>query len=44
MAARGQTNTYTPNKTKHPGVHAKSGTARQKQSKNYKKAYNRQGR
>ena len=31
-------------KVKRPGVHAKSKTSKNKNSKNYKKIYNRQGK
>ena len=35
---------YSPTRIKRKGVHAKAGSSRQKQSKNYKKKYRGQGR
>lgn len=36
--------TYKSNKVSRPGIHAKSKTSKLKKSKNYKKAYKKQGR
>jgi len=36
--------TYSPTRIKRRGVHAKAGSSKQKQSKNYKKKYRGQGR
>jgi hypothetical protein len=38
------TRTYSKPKISRPGVHAKSGSSNLKSSKNYKKAYKKQGR
>lgn len=44
--AKGTTTTkvYTKPKISRPGVHSKSSTSKLKSSKNYKKAYKKQGR
>jgi len=36
--------TYTPDRSKRPGVHAKTKTSKLKHSRNYKKRYKGQGR
>jgi len=41
---RNEKESYKPTRRKRPGVHAKSKTSKLKNSKNYKKPYNRQGR
>lgn len=38
------TKTFRKNKVSRPGVHAKTKTSKLKSSKNYKKAYKKQGR
>jgi hypothetical protein len=43
-ATSASTNTYSTPKVTRPGVHAKSKSSKLKSSKNYKKAYGRQGR
>jgi len=44
MAKIISSNYIQKNKTKRPGVHAKSKTSKLKSSKNYQKPYNSQGR
>jgi len=43
-ATSASTKTYVTPKVSRPGVHAKSKSSKLKSSKNYKKAYGKQGR
>jgi hypothetical protein len=44
MAVSNSTGAQTSSKVTRPGVHSKTKTSRSKHSKNYKKAYNGQGK
>ena len=44
MAILGNTEYHKKDKTKRPGIHAKTKTSNSKRSKNYKKMYNGQGK
>jgi hypothetical protein len=43
-ATTGAVKTYTKVKVSRPGVHSKTKTSKLKSSKNYRKAYKKQGR